>query len=41
MPRKDSKARYIVVVARWLEWRCGAKWQNTVVIKSDYGGELV
>src|SRR5215467_9167841 len=36
MPRGDSKERYIAVAARWLEWRCGAKWQNVTLIKTGF-----
>jgi hypothetical protein len=36
MPRKDSKARHITIASRWLEWRCGAKWQNVVVINTGH-----
>jgi hypothetical protein len=34
MPGKDSKARLVATVARWLEWRCVSKWQLAVVINT-------
>jgi hypothetical protein len=36
MPRKASKARYVTVVSRWLEWRCIAKWQYVKVIDTGH-----
>jgi len=36
MPRKNSKRSLIAKGARWLEWRCGAKWQNIILINTGY-----
>ena len=36
MPRKNSRARQITEVSRWLEWRCGTKWQNVIVTDTGH-----
>jgi hypothetical protein len=35
MPRKGSSKQSLKNVARWLEWRCGQKWQYVVVPKQN------
>jgi hypothetical protein len=36
MPRKDSKATRIKIVARWLEWPCSRKWQHNIAAELGY-----